>query len=367
MASVFARRLDALKHILLSKVKDNPTQAAATCFFCGIRGHTIRDCSELLGSDLEDILQNINVYDGGEESSCVCIHCFQTTHWAISCPYAYSRKKSHLVGNASLADNENCDTMQQNQKNYAVTNCGGRNLMQSEKMDNQSQLISTHTTFHGENSRVGTELIFRANVNHLIHKERVSDSNAVKKDLPRDDFGIEMAEKKTSREFILNGKQNASNSGENESKENQTSPFCSFVSRQLTSAPRGIFKMINRLRLSRTDIFKWRKSPISHFCLEGFFLRVRLGKWEEELGGTGYHVACISGGFGESSCGSSKDPLFVTIGGLKCLVDCCYVSNHDFVEEELMAWLCASLRGDGKLPSEEELNLKLKERNKYGF
>lgn len=29
--------------------------------------------------------------------------------------------------------------------------------------------------------------------------------------------------------------------------------------------------------------------------LDGFFLRLRLGKWEEGLGGTGYYVACITG------------------------------------------------------------------------
>lgn len=34
-------------------------------------------------------------------------------------------------------------------------------------------------------------------------------------------------------------------------------------------------------------------ASLSH--LEGFFLRIRLGKWEEGLGGTGYHVACIRG------------------------------------------------------------------------
>ena len=29
--------------------------------------------------------------------------------------------------------------------------------------------------------------------------------------------------------------------------------------------------------------------------LKGFFLRLRLGKWDEGLGGTGYYVACITG------------------------------------------------------------------------
>lgn len=36
--------------------------------------------------------------------------------------------------------------------------------------------------------------------------------------------------------------------------------------------------------------------------LDGFFLRIRLGKWEEGLGGTGYHVACIRGKMPISFC-----------------------------------------------------------------
>lgn len=41
--------------------------------------------------------------------------------------------------------------------------------------------------------------------------------------------------------------------------------------------------------------FRWSKSPISNLTLEGYFVRVRLGKWEEGLGGTGYHMARIIG------------------------------------------------------------------------
>lgn len=29
--------------------------------------------------------------------------------------------------------------------------------------------------------------------------------------------------------------------------------------------------------------------------LDGYFLRLRLAKWEEGVGGTGYYVACITG------------------------------------------------------------------------
>lgn len=41
--------------------------------------------------------------------------------------------------------------------------------------------------------------------------------------------------------------------------------------------------------------FRWINSKKSVSGLEGFFLRLRLGKWAEGLGGTGYHVARIEG------------------------------------------------------------------------
>lgn len=134
---------------------------------------------------------------------------------------------------------------------------------------------------------------------------------------------------------------------------------------------------------------RWMNShmPLSH--LDGFFLRLRLGKWEEGLGGTGYYVACITGMakilysvplplswivddfhiyyrnilFGwQTTCASvsqwlikqffllfeltgaqmdnspqkSKKSIGVDVGGIKCLVESQYVSNHGFLEVNKM-------------------------------
>lgn len=45
----------------------------------------------------------------------------------------------------------------------------------------------------------------------------------------------------------------------------------------------------------RLTFLRWMNSHTSSLHLDGFFLRLRLGKWEEDIGGTGYHVACITG------------------------------------------------------------------------
>lgn len=116
-----------------------------------------------------------------------------------------------------------------------------------------------------------------------------------------------------------------------------------------------VFGALHRLRLSRSNIIRWLKSPIMHTTLDGFFVRLRFGKWEEALGGTGYHVARLNGAL-------DRNRLSVTIRNSTCQVDSRFVSNHDFHEDELKAWWSAAKKGDWKLPSKEELSMKLRER-----
>lgn len=116
-----------------------------------------------------------------------------------------------------------------------------------------------------------------------------------------------------------------------------------------------IFGALHRLRLSRSDILRWLRSPIMHTTLDGFFVRLRFGKWEEALGGTGYHVARLNGALDRSR-------LSVTIRNSTCQVDSRFVSNHDFHEDELKAWWSAAMKGEWKLPSKEELGVKLREK-----
>ncbi|KAK4801484.1 hypothetical protein SAY86_021971 [Trapa natans] len=151
------------------------------------------------------------------------------------------------------------------------------------------------------------------------------------------------------------------------SNENATALSGDLEKWQVSEVQKGIFSAIQALRLSRTDILKWLDSPISQSQLDGFFLRLRLGKWEEGLGGTGYYVACITGMQKKTLVNNSKSPISVNVGGIKCLVQSQYISNHDFLEEELMAWWCTTSRSGGKIPSEEDLKMKAGEKKMLGF
>ncbi|KAJ4763761.1 zinc knuckle (CCHC-type) family protein [Rhynchospora pubera] len=117
----------------------------------------------------------------------------------------------------------------------------------------------------------------------------------------------------------------------------------------------AIFEAVRRLRLSRTDVMRWLKSQIQQATLDGFFLRLRLGKLKEAVGRSGYYVARINGLSGEKC-------LSVSIGNFTCLVECHCISNQDFLEEELKAWFISAVKGDFRLPSREELDRKLMER-----
>ncbi|KAJ6689295.1 hypothetical protein OIU85_005674 [Salix viminalis] len=323
IASVFARRLDALKHIMPSYGTDDSSHVNLTCFFCGIKGHHVRDCPEIIDSELADILRNANSFNGAKEFPCVCIRCFQSNHWAVACPGASSRTRHQAGYGTSLVQECSPNKILLNPRNED-------DAKQSDGKDSQLQAADSPTVCSGK--------LYEAS-----------------------------ASGKTNMNMKPFEKDTASSSGGKKLKENPVMPLSNFITRQISDVPNGIFDAVKRLRLSRTIILKWTNShtPPSH--LDGFFLRLRLGKWEQGLGGAGYYVACITGVQSQRSKQKFKNSIAVTVGGVKCLVESQYISNHDFTENELMSWWRATLKDGGRIPSEEDLRLKVKEMKILGF
>ncbi|CAH2046588.1 unnamed protein product [Thlaspi arvense] len=259
MASLFARRLEAMKHIMPSCSLAENTEEGLNCFYCGKKGHCLQDCLEVTDTELRDLVQNISARNGRrEEASSLCIRCFQLTHWAATCPSA--------------------------------------------------PLYSTS----GAEDRA---------IKHVL----------------------------------------ASTSG-------TKLPLSGF-----TDAPKTVFNAVQMLRLTRTDVLKWINTKKSVSGLEGFFLRLRLGKWEG-LGGTGYHVARIEGATeGQSSSKHSMNStISVKVGGMTCFVESQFISNHDFLEEELTSWWRSAGKNAGRsggdgIPLAEELSRKIQQRKMLGF
>ena len=221
MASVFARRLDALKHIITLNETDDEGCATSTCFFCGIRGHSIHDCSEIKETELEDLLRNNNSCFGAEEPPCFCIRCFQLNHWAVACPNILKR---HECG-ASLV-NPCCPGMMLHDTGDK------RNQEPLGSKENPPQVAVTFGVCSGikHTMQTGCNLNEKGNGNMATVK-LYSNSNPVKR-------------------------YTASSSGEIGSKGCQIIPWCNFVNTQNSDVPKRIFDAIKRLRLSRGDILK---------------------------------------------------------------------------------------------------------------
>ncbi|XWS13777.1 hypothetical protein CRYUN_Cryun36dG0067400 [Craigia yunnanensis] len=324
MAPLFASRLDAFKHIMPFGVSDNTASSTITCFFCGRKGHHFQYCPWIRDNEIEDLLRNMKSSNGLEELSCVCIRCFELDHWAVACPNTSSRGQHQSACRASFP-------------NLNELQCNARFEENKKLLDDNQEAISARTVCNRIDTGKG----------------------------PSTNYGV-TADKMRSN-TNMNKIYVASSSKENELKENQITPWGNFVNRQVSDMPKAIFDAVRMLRLSRTDILKWMNSQISLSHLEGFFLRLRLGKWKEGLGGTGYYVACITGAHTEDTLRNSKNSISFNVGGITCLVESQYISNHDFREDELKAWLHATTRSGGKIPSEEELTMKVKEKRMLGF
>ncbi|CAL5208498.1 unnamed protein product [Lathyrus oleraceus] len=163
------------------------------------------------------------------------------------------------------------------------------------------------------------------------------------------------------------------NCGSTSSKENKSKDKATITSplrlteRKISHVPEEIFNAVKKLQLSRSDILKWITSHGSISQLDGFFLRLRLGKWEDGLGGTGYHVAYIIDTGRHSLEQHTRKSVSVKVKGIECMVESHYISNQDFLEEEIMEWWSNTSEAGVEIPSEEDLISKFKKKQLLGL
>uniref|UniRef100_A0A2P2LGN9 Uncharacterized protein LOC105129485 isoform X1 n=1 Tax=Rhizophora mucronata TaxID=61149 RepID=A0A2P2LGN9_RHIMU len=263
MASIFARRLDALKQIIPSDVTNNAACASMTCSFCGVEGHNLQHCPKPSSSELKDVLHDISSYNGVEELPCMCNRCFQLDHWAVACPNTASRIREEVEYGASVNEcaHKNMQLDARDHERAKITD--GR--------DGQIQAAAVVSTDCDGNDT-------RMTKNHRFEwrSDEATSSGKLRGNVSLIEKGI------------------ASSFTENKLKENKIMRLCNFSDKIILNVPKGIFDTVKMLRLSRTDILKWMNSHMSPSHLDGLFLRLRLRKREDGLGGTGYYVACIN-------------------------------------------------------------------------
>lgn len=215
IASVFARRLDALRHNIPSGSKNNNAICTAvTCLFCGKSGHSLGDCSKVTKTELDHLLRNISSYIGAE-CPCLCIRCFQFGHWAAACPRGGSSSGQEHV-----------------EKNTFVT-VGNLKLLPRTSQFLEKEELAKGTLYSGEKRYaymdIRNPLI---NGDSLVHR-RSSSSNETQK-------------------------QHTSNSWENNSSGEglHNLQLTNLVSRHVINIPQGVFDAARRLQVYRADMLK---------------------------------------------------------------------------------------------------------------
>ena len=208
MASMFARRLGAIKHIIPTNRTDSTSQVNLFCLFCGTRGHQLSDCSDIAESDVADLQKNVISCGGLEEPPCLCLKCFQPNHWAISCPTSMSKRKHELKVNAFV-------------------NEGSARLLTGEDDD---RIFSSCPINDGADHQAERNLNLKRKSNEVI-SSRIGCSASFKKYC-------------------------SSSSEENKIKENPITSAPGLAKKQISQVPEGVTDAVRNLRLSRTDILK---------------------------------------------------------------------------------------------------------------
>ncbi|XP_019422004.1 PREDICTED: uncharacterized protein LOC109331759 isoform X2 [Lupinus angustifolius] len=331
MTSMFARRLGANKNILPASTTDSTTQVNTLCLFCGTRGHQLDDCSSVEESERKNLQDNISLHGELEELPCICIKCFQPNHWAISCHASTSTRKQKLEVNALF--------------NYRIPS--GEHISPSNERSTRLLTSEEDQILSGSCNIDGTDHKEERNLNLRPKSKQAVTS-------------------KVGRYASLK-KYCSASSEENKFKEDPGTSPSKLAERQVSQVPQRISDAVKRLRLSRTDILKWINANGSISQLDGFYLRLRLGKWEEGLRGTGYHVASINEAERQSSEQSTTKSLSVHVRGIKYMLESRYISNHDFLEEEIMEWWFTTTEAGAAIPSEEDLNKRIEKKIMLGL
>ncbi|KAE9606476.1 hypothetical protein Lal_00013960 [Lupinus albus] len=323
MTPMFGRRLGSIKHSIPVSRTDSTTQVNTLCLFCGTRGHQLGDCSSIEESELKNLQENINLHGELEELPCICIKCFQPNHWAISCHSSTFTRKQKFEVNALF--------------NYHIPS--GERISPSNERSTRLLTSEEDQILSGSCNIDGTDHKEERNLN-LMRKSNQAITSKV---------GCYASFKKYC----------SASSKENKFKEDPGTSPSKLAERQVSQVPQRISDAVKRLRLSRTDILKWINTHGSISQLDGFYLRLRLGTWEEGLRGTRYHVASINvDAERQSSEQSTTKSLLVNVRGIKYMLESRYISNHDFLEEEIMEWWSTTT----EVGAEEDLNKRIEKK-----
>ncbi|KAH9570951.1 hypothetical protein CY35_02G068100 [Sphagnum magellanicum] len=379
----YAALMSAVKtwRIETAKYREDMIQSSSSnragvqrCWFCGLPGHCVVDCSETLDCELRElekrVVNNVEIWLSGEV---LCLRCLGIGHWGAQCylsvTEAASRahdkaefwklNKTQWIGNSreqverrmetASESRDMCDYTNRDTAGVVCYNCNqmGHWARYCPKRRSSSgcggQSSGSGKGHQSSNSSGGK---FQASRNqgkmkayaHTPSSDKPAQDETQTRHVqqPETDTAVPLKlEKYLSWESQLQPDQERcvrskpeeiiSEVKEHEEKNRsqrrnpavisteamhlqvQRRPQLDGVTssnkvegsrsgNELPPVPNGMLTTLELIRLSRPDLQKWVDSPDLGARVKGFFLRLRLGRWEAQRGGTGYRMARIKGG-----------------------------------------------------------------------
>ncbi|KAH9570956.1 hypothetical protein CY35_02G068100 [Sphagnum magellanicum] len=447
----YAALMSAVKtwRIETAKYREDMIQSSSSnragvqrCWFCGLPGHCVVDCSETLDCELRElekrVVNNVEIWLSGEV---LCLRCLGIGHWGAQCylsvTEAASRahdkaefwklNKTQWIGNSreqverrmetASESRDMCDYTNRDTAGVVCYNCNqmGHWARYCPKRRSSSgcggQSSGSGKGHQSSNSSGGK---FQASRNqgkmkayaHTPSSDKPAQDETQTRHVqqPETDTAVPLKlEKYLSWESQLQPDQERcvrskpeeiiSEVKEHEEKNRsqrrnpavisteamhlqvQRRPQLDGVTssnkvegsrsgNELPPVPNGMLTTLELIRLSRPDLQKWVDSPDLGARVKGFFLRLRLGRWEAQRGGTGYRMARIKGAVKKSAVGQTM-VISVDLGASECNVDGQYVSNQAFKEVELAEWWREAWMKGKTVGLESEIHLMLSERQRW--
>ncbi|KAJ7571509.1 hypothetical protein O6H91_01G165100 [Diphasiastrum complanatum] len=392
------------------------------CKFCGMQGHTFHECSETLDSELGELRRRARVWEDMtvEVGDILCLRCLVSGHWGAQCHQFLKGAAAHSQEQHKLLKDEINNKLQTRDKMSVARPIASVELSSNAQRSVQLPSLPKNASYHrpqshlnhsgsqnetkSQNKRSNSQQKCQAkpNSNKLAENNTqplMTNRGCSNLQSPEESIiehkgeespgmekkGGELAvqqKRKRRAKVVRQIHDNAQDSkriaekhlkksaspGDTSNKAADTLPAQlqrankNWPDKFLLSIPRKMLICVESVRLSRSELWKSAGSLNFSAHILGFFLRLRFGHLDEELGGTGYRMGRIKGAVTKNLIGKRKIAVSVDLGDIECIVDGKFISNQCFTQLELVNWWCGMRLKDKLVPHEDELGRLFEQR-----
>ncbi|EFJ05963.1 hypothetical protein SELMODRAFT_431151 [Selaginella moellendorffii] len=318
------------------------SSASRSCSFCGLKGHSVMDCSETLECELKELERRALVLEdmSSEVLDFPCLRCLGMGHLGAQCRFSVTEAASRARENSEM---RNWRFMRRNSSNVVNTTIVVKPSVTSVTVPANPSLVLVD---HAKASPAASipPVVWTQSTNLVPQSGNLSIA-------PLHEPDHKVARAKDQRKNEESPKDNTHKKvGLQRTGTPAKKAAAPQTSETLPSVPKDMLAAIESVRLSRSELWRWMDSPDFNTNVRGFFLRLRFGRWEKDLGGTGYRMARIRGAIRKLGGDDKNMSVSVDLGDMECTVDSQYVSNHSFTEgskdlSSLWIVLCSGFEG----------------------